>query len=159
MDDVTIHLGLDTTEVNVKIDEVMAKADATFQKWAINRAQIMQGISVVNQIMSVTTKIANKVMDETGRAMLRVMSSLLSVVTQTTSTMLSVSAAYASTGILAPIGAALAAFATGFNIGQTAAILQQEEIIKGMMGVVENRLSSLEQDVHSLARGRVVRGF
>ncbi len=142
--DVTVTIGADTTAIDLDIAEVKGRIDSVVAFWAENRRRIMLGLSAINSLMSITTRIASKMADETGRALVKVLNSLLAVVNNTVSVLVATAAAYAATGILAPIAAALAAFTAGFSVGQSVAILQTQAIVVAQMGDVRARLSSLE---------------
>ncbi len=142
--DVNVTIGVDTTAAIGDIEDVKGRIDTVVRLWNENRREIMLGLSIVNNLMSVTTRIANKVTDETGRALVKVLNSLLAVVSNTVSVLIATATAYAATGILAPIAAALAAFTAGFSVGQSVAILQTQATVLAEMSDVRVRLTALE---------------
>jgi len=151
-DALMIFLGVDTTELDADLLVVQGAMDDTIKAWQEHRRQIMQGIGIVNQMMAIVNKIASQTVDETGRAMLRITQSLLTAVNATVSAMIAVAAGYTSTGILAPVGAAVAAFAAGLSIGQSIAILAAE-------GEIQNNMRIAQQRINTAASQQMFRGF
>ena len=141
---VVIDVIVNTQAAEAQLASLGDKVDTTVEGWKAHRREIMIGLTAVNQIIAITAKLASNTTDEVGKAMLKVMQSLMLVVNSTVSAMIAVAAGYTSTGILAPIGAAIAAFAAGLSIGQGLVILGEQARILADMESVKNRLATVE---------------
>lgn len=144
MDYLGVEIDIITTGAEAEIAEVQSKVDAVVAGWKVNRQEIMRGLSVVNQFVAITARIAQHTGDAVGKCMLRILQSLLSVIGSTASTMIALAAAYIATGILAPVGLILAAFATGLSIGDAAAVITAQAQLLAQMESVNSRLAALE---------------
>ena len=157
-DAITIFLGVDTTQLDAELMVTQGKIDSVVSAWQNHRREIMMSLGIVNQMIGIVSKIASKVTDELGKAMLKMVQSLLAVVNATVSAMIAVAAGYASTGVLAPIGAAVAAFAAGLGIGQSIAIsIVEAQLIADLMGV-NTRLSTVERQQQAASQFRSMMG-
>lgn len=146
-DALLIFLGIDSTQAEAELDSLDARIDTTFREWDRTRSEIMRGMSYVNQAIGLVVRMAGKVIDETGRSMLQVIQSLFSTVAATTNVMLAAAGGYISTGVLAPVGLALMAFAAGFNAGQTAALIQKQAELQAEFSNIGRRIGAVERKI------------
>jgi len=150
-----ISVGLDTTQLDAEALVAQGTIDAVVETWQKHRTKIMMSLGIMNQMMSITTRLAAKTTNEVGKAMLKNLQGLLMVVNATVSAMVAVAAGYTSTGILAPIGAIVAGFAAGLSIGQVAAVAVAEDRLQNDIGAILRRLNTLQSEY---ATGKYFRG-
>jgi hypothetical protein len=142
---VTIDVLVNTAQAEASLNDLQSRVDDTVQGWRIKRSDIMKGLSEVNQFINIVGRLAARTTDAVGSAILKIIQSFLATVNATFSLAIATAAMYTSTGVLAGVGAALAAFAAGYSIGQTAAIIQTQGAMITKFAEIRSRLSSLEQ--------------
>jgi hypothetical protein len=143
-----VLLLLNTIEAENKLDQLKTKTDAVVENWRISRQEVTKGLTILSQSLSLMVRIAERTMGETHQGMLKTIRSLSTMLTAAVSAMYAVASGYAATGILAPIGAALAGFTTGMAIGQQIAInITYEDIGRRMLSIESNM-----RDVETRAR-------
>ncbi len=143
-EEVRVDLTLNTSQADAEIEAVQGRVDAVVAGWKAARAEVMRGLGVINQLIVIAIRVAKMTGDVVGQSMLRILQSLMTVITSTVSVMIALSATYITSGILAPVGLVLAAFALGLSIGETAGVIAAQAQVLARMEHVNSRLSALE---------------
>ena len=153
MSDVTLAIDIDITKGLASVALLQGAVDKQQQEWSISRQQIMQGLTAVNQAISVVSQLARLTAKATGQAMNKVLSSLITVTQATISSLLAIGTAYTATGILAPIGAILIGFASGLSLGQAIFLFQKEAELAASFITIDARLAAIEAAARSAPFG------
>ena len=104
----------------------------------------MLGLSQINQVMGIVTQTISIVTKVSGQAMNVILRSLITAVQSTISAMVAIAAGYFSTGVLAELGAIVAGFAAGLNVGVALRVLQTEAELSARFASIEATLRGLE---------------
>lgn len=180
---VTIGIDIDDTQANQKLVSLQTKVDRqvqqwqkqerlittelvttnaaiddTFEKMRIRRLEILSQLSALNQSMGLMIQAVRMGAEATGQTIKPYQSAVLNMIQSTTSIMLATATAMNTTGILAGAGIALAAFAYGFSMVQSANIIATSEDIQKDIDAIVERLRGLEnRSIYLAGAGRFQR--
>jgi hypothetical protein len=143
-DDVTIRLGVDTTQADAEIATLQSKIDRQATEWQLKRQQIineMQNISSGISDIFMAVRLAAQV---TGQALDPIFNALMATVSATVSLMIATATALAagSVGILGWISIALTAAAVGYNVAQFGRLLAEKQVLDARLMSVESRVAA-----------------
>jgi len=131
------------SEANIAVDALKAKIDAQQREWEIKRQQILAEMRDVSMGINQLFTSIRLVVSIAGEAIDPIYSALMSIISGTVSLMLATATAITagSFGILGWIGLALAAAAIGLQVGQTAKLLIERQMVENRLSTVEGKLA------------------
>ena len=151
MSDIPLVLRLlaDTTEAESQIKALDAQVDETVGKWKASRQEIINGLSSLNQSINYTFQALRLAARATGQTIAPIHNALMGVISGTTSLMLATATLISaeSFGVLAGVGVALAAFALGFQIAETAKLTAEMIAAREGIAEVENSVQVLRSQI------------
>ena len=175
MSNVTIGIDIDDTQANEKLVTLQTKIDAQVQQWSeerklittelmttnieidntvrdwkIRRQEIYMQLSEFNRAVGLTIQTVRLAAQVTGQTIKPYQNAALNMISSTTSMMLATSAAMSLTGFLAAAAVALAAFAFGFNMVQSAHIIATSEELQNDFANIVAQFKALEKEVGSI---------
>jgi hypothetical protein len=144
---VTIDIEVDTTRTVAEINAVKAQADATVAAWKADRAIIVSQMQEVSRGIQYLVRGIRLAAQATGTVLDPMQNALLSLVSSTASMIISTAIAIevSSFGLLTGVALALAAFAYGMEIANTAKIITNFAALQKSLIKVDSRLSAIEQ--------------
>jgi len=144
-DETTINLLLDDTDVQAKLAKNQEAIDAQAADWRSKRNQILLEMHAINQGIGLMIQSIRLAVKATGQALDPVANALLSLISSTSSIIIATATALAagSLGVLTGAALALAAFAYGFSLAQTAKVIAESESLKAAFAGINARLDKL----------------
>jgi hypothetical protein len=144
--DVIIPLTIDDSDMNAKVAAQQSAIDTQAEDWRRKRNEILLQMHSINLGIGLMVQTVRMAVRATGQTLDPIQSALLSMVSSTSSLIIATATAMAagSLGLLAGAALALAAFAWGFQLAQTAKIQADMEKFKGDFAAANARLARIE---------------
>ena len=155
--DITAQVIFDDSDMVAKTAKNQAAIDTQAAEWRTKRQQILLEMHSINLGIGLMVQTVRMAVRATGQTLDPIQSALLSMVSSTSSLIIATATAMAagSLGLLAGAALALAAFAWGFQLAQTAKIQADMEKFKGDFAEANMRLARVE----GVARQAIGRAF
>ena len=128
--DITIGIAVETTEAEMSIEEVKAKADELTRDWKIRRNTLMREIREGFTLISSLWSSFRQAMTLFGQQIDPFYGALIGMVLSTVSMLLSAASTLSATVIGIPLGAILFGLAMSFNILSIGKLLAENENIR-----------------------------
>jgi hypothetical protein len=153
-----LRIMADTTEAESAIDRVRVKVDEVVAGWRQSRAEILQGLRDVSQVINYTLQTFRLAVRAVGGSLDPMQSAILGMISATVSMMLATATAMAaaSLGILGGFALALASAAFGISIATSAKVIQDFLSIKENMDALEAKVA---ETIKLAATSRLVGGI
>lgn len=135
---------VNTKDANMSIDEVMRRGKQAMTEWERTRKQIMMGIRITMNTISMMMSSYREAMSLIGMNMDPFFSALIGMVVSTVSMLLAVSTALAATGIGAAAAAVTLSIAIGLSVVTVGKLVADKAITMGIMDRLETRMRHFE---------------
>lgn len=144
--DIEIRATFNDSDVTTKLAQNQSAIDAQAADWRSKRNQILLEMHAINQGIGLMIQSIRMAVRVTGQALSPIQNALLSMISSTTSIIIATATALAagSLGLLTGAALVLAAAAYGFQLAQTARIIEQSEEMKVAFAAIDARLRSIE---------------
>lgn len=141
---VTFGMNIDDSQAEAELADLQSKIDRTVEDWRRKRSEIYIQLSELNRSVGLIIQTVRMAAESTGQTIKPYQNAMLNMISSTTSIMLATSAAMGATTILAGAALALAAYAYGFNMAQSAYIIVTSEELKRDIDNIAAQLRALE---------------
>ncbi len=147
--EVTVRIIMDDSDAEAKVAKQQQAIDTQAAEWTAARRQILLEMHAINLSISLMVQTVRMAVRFTGQTLTPIQNALLSMVSSTSSLIIATATAMAagSLGLLVGAALALAAFAYGFQLAQTAIIYAGMEKVKADFAASDARLANLARTI------------
>ena len=146
---VTIAIDVDSTEAEVELSTLQERIDTQVEDWRFKRQMIINQLQEINRGIGLAIQAVRMAVKATGQTLDPMQSAALALIGSTASIIVTTSIALAmgSLGILTGVALALAAFAYGFQIAETAHTIAEFMALREKFEGMDTSLAKMQRNI------------